>query len=618
MGAGRRTSIRHTQSDFDGEGKGRRVSARGQLSGITKSESRSTLQLEKLTWSPLRRHVDTLLTGPQSWKYESLMASVILYNVIIMIVEVDYSAQCEDPDGDCIPLFCEISNHVLLGIYTVDLFTKIYVERRLFLTSSWNRLDLCIVLMGYAEYIVALFIENTQVLSIVRLLRLARIMRVARLFEPIPELYKLIIGFSSTVKAIFWGFMMIMVLLLVCAIVTTQVVQSSRGRFTEDSWCSVAFSSVWNTILFYFQTLVSGDSWGTCAVPLILADAKFFVVFGGALILVQLGFTNLVLSVIVDAAAASRDDDKKEKEEQRRIDEEKDVIKFYEMMKRMDDDESGTLSFAELMRGYRSDEEVQEKMGDLGIDEEILAELMKRMDGDGSGNVSYQSFCDTLKKAKRSDDRIEFLLLKLHVNQVGAMVECLMDHFTGRKHPELPAKAPPVWQGEQKAAQCMGHRQIPVPPQQKLVVLAEELSTVGKGNICGKVNFQDELQRVEEQLSTLACEAEAHAAALAQQTYRLTSCLRSSGLSNGKSWSEANESVAWEHCADGRQDLQGGQGLLEKTASSEQASSWAESSAKINSNSDPAADMSLISLKFNADDMPPSVHKKKDASIHPA
>merc|ERR1712137_1107079 len=120
-------------------------------------------------------------------------------------------------------------------------------------------------------------------------------------------------GFACAFKAMFWGFVMIFMSLVLFAILTVDLMHAPTSRLNKDNeWCVKAFTSVQDAILFYFQTLVAGDSWGQCVIPLIRDDYKRFMVFAVVLVCVQLGFMNLILSVIVDAAAAVRDESAQE------------------------------------------------------------------------------------------------------------------------------------------------------------------------------------------------------------------------------------------------------------------------------------------------------------------
>merc|ERR1712012_1127040 len=104
---------------------------------------------------------------------------------------------------------------------------------------------------------------------------------------------------------------MIIILLVSWSILAVEVLNPvNQGLIAEgivqDEWCQAIFTSVAYSTLAMFQTLVAGDSWGTCIIPVVRQEPWTFVLFTGALACVQLGFTNLILSVIVDQAAEAK------------------------------------------------------------------------------------------------------------------------------------------------------------------------------------------------------------------------------------------------------------------------------------------------------------------------
>ena len=49
-----------------------------------------------------------------------------------------------------------------------------------------------------------------------------------------------------------------------------------------QSICTEAFDSVFMVMLMFFQTLMAGDSWGDCAVPMIQKNPLSIIIFGGS------------------------------------------------------------------------------------------------------------------------------------------------------------------------------------------------------------------------------------------------------------------------------------------------------------------------------------------------
>merc|ERR1719410_3002124 len=104
---------------------------------------------------------------------------------------------------------------------------------------------------------------------------------------------------------------MILVLLLLFSLVLVELV-NNKPISTLDDQCQDAMRNVFRCVLMLFQTLVAGDSWGACALPIIDIWFPSVFLFAASLVCVQLGFTNLILAVIVDSANAARDGDKEQ------------------------------------------------------------------------------------------------------------------------------------------------------------------------------------------------------------------------------------------------------------------------------------------------------------------
>eukprot|EP00931_Biecheleriopsis_adriatica_P027924 TRINITY_DN16708_c0_g1_i2.p1 TRINITY_DN16708_c0_g1~~TRINITY_DN16708_c0_g1_i2.p1 ORF type:complete len:566 (-),score=75.26 TRINITY_DN16708_c0_g1_i2:161-1654(-) len=249
-----------------------------------------------------------------------------------------------------------------------------------------------------------------------RMLRLGRIVRVARLFRSIPELYKLVAGFVTTVKAIFWGFIVMILLLCMFAILTISVVQPYRDKESED-WCSLAFSSVALTVLYFFQTLIAGDAWGVCATPYILAAPELFFVFSSSLCLITLGFTNLMLSVIVDASTEAREKDAAIKAEERLEEQRQAMEEFRDMLKQVDEDGDGVITRDEIEIAYENNVgDLREKLASFGLDQTELNQLLGYVDMDSAGDVDYAEFMHSLIRGRHSDDRTFLFSMKIQLD----------------------------------------------------------------------------------------------------------------------------------------------------------------------------------------------------------
>ena len=81
----------------------------------------------------------------------------------------------------------------------------------------------------------------------------------------------LIGGLYSSLKAIGFGAIMLVVMILVWAVVSVEVLHPLLAELSFPSCdrCNHGFSDVFSASVTIFQQIVAGDSWGTISVPLI-------------------------------------------------------------------------------------------------------------------------------------------------------------------------------------------------------------------------------------------------------------------------------------------------------------------------------------------------------------
>merc|ERR1719191_2057042 len=116
---------------------------------------------------------------------------------------------------------------IFLGIFSVEIAVRLRTHRCRFFLDSWNLFDLVVVGVGMVTICMELLFEQNTALSFtstlraLRLLRLARIVKLVRLFR---ELYLLVNGISSAMRALFWVAVMTILVILVCSIFITRTV----------------------------------------------------------------------------------------------------------------------------------------------------------------------------------------------------------------------------------------------------------------------------------------------------------------------------------------------------------------------------------------------------------
>eukprot|EP00930_Biecheleria_cincta_P017379 TRINITY_DN13835_c0_g1_i1.p1 TRINITY_DN13835_c0_g1~~TRINITY_DN13835_c0_g1_i1.p1 ORF type:complete len:651 (+),score=152.54 TRINITY_DN13835_c0_g1_i1:26-1954(+) len=379
----------------------------------------------KAAWSRPRQRVASFLC---SSRFEALVGVLIFCNFVLIVIETDLSAKCVDRGDstkECVPPWLSGSNYAMLACYTLELVMRAYVDReRLFLTM-WNIFDTVIVVSGYVDLAIeALQVQKLPGLQMLRVFRLTRLLRAARFLRIFPELNSLLRGFTSAMATMVWGFVSLVLLLLIWGIVAVELIQpASVAADLESERCRKAFSSVFEAIIILFQTLVAGDAWGECALPIINGAPGMLAVFMAMLVCVNLGFTNLVLSVIVERAAEAQrldvqqqmlEQQRRKRDAERRLD---------EVCLQMDTNEDGVLSLDELIRAYTDNKEFRECLEVLDVDSQHLKDLFTLMDTDGSGDVSYDELVRYIHRADSFDMRRQMMFLKLQMQDVSRRIK---------------------------------------------------------------------------------------------------------------------------------------------------------------------------------------------------
>eukprot|EP00930_Biecheleria_cincta_P022149 TRINITY_DN16218_c0_g1_i4.p1 TRINITY_DN16218_c0_g1~~TRINITY_DN16218_c0_g1_i4.p1 ORF type:complete len:687 (+),score=99.56 TRINITY_DN16218_c0_g1_i4:158-2218(+) len=367
----------------------------------------------------------------QTLYYELGLCAIVVLNLGCMILDVNHTRSCL-PGEKCEEVYwLEVTNKVLLSIYTVDIVLALFALRWYFFKSVMTCLDLSSVLVGYIEISAeSVAVASSTGLGLVRLLRIARLLRVVKILRTVPELHELVIGFFATLRAIFWGFVMMVLLCILWSVIILQAFDmlGNETLFRNDPrfaqyWCEDAFQSTGNTILLLWQTLIAGDSWGACMLPVIMHSPAMSIVFATAFVCVSIGFQNLILAVVVERASHRSEEDQIVALMQERLAHETEIQKYHMMFESMDKDGTGKVSLTELVAGVNELEEFQNSLLlQFGLDITDMTDLVKCFDRSNSGEVIYQDVTEAMFKSQRQKDTTQLMIIHSQLSKLMAMV----------------------------------------------------------------------------------------------------------------------------------------------------------------------------------------------------
>lgn len=370
-----------------------------------------------------QRYVDHVLNSD---RYVAAIGILSLFNLAIIVIDTDARAACMGED-DCAPEYIQILDYILLLVYTIDLSLALFAQRCLFFRTGLNWIDFAIVVFGIIELVLQVFVSDPKGLSAIGVLKITRISRVSKVLRSLPELYKLVSGFMHTLKALTWGFVMILLLLLVWAIIILQayMILNAYSTFSEedDQNCIPSMTSSFSLVLMLWQTNIIGDNWGRCFVPLIAEHWTLYWIFAIAFICINLGFTNLILAVIVEKANAQHDETVILKTLEKSKREEAEIERFRVVFQKLDKDGSNGLSIDEFLDGFEEFSDFKNGLLKFGIDKCDLNYIFACLDSDGSGEVGYDEFINAMFKSKRQDTGTQLMLVQMTLQKMLFMMQ---------------------------------------------------------------------------------------------------------------------------------------------------------------------------------------------------
>merc|ERR1712032_1090347 len=162
--------------------------------------------------------------------------------------------------------------------------------------------------------------------------------------------------------------------------------------------------------------MLVGDDWNDCLVPMILKYSWMFVVL--IFMSVQLGFLNLILSVIVEKASDAREADLPHKVREKNKARLASAMKLIEALRKVDTQKNGAITKSEFLEGYDTNEGLRCILAMLSISREEIGELFNCLDTDDTGSVQYMDFVSHFERAQSQDHRVQLHLLRMEIHKL--------------------------------------------------------------------------------------------------------------------------------------------------------------------------------------------------------
>jgi len=371
----------------------------------------------------------------QLW-FNVFVSSTAFANAFIIGLEQELS---DSEGGISDRLMWYMVELIFAGTFTVEILMRMSAQRLRFLLDIWNVCDTVIVSLAVVDALLLQPMKNggkLRLLTTLRVLRIVRLVRLVRMYKQFRELWLLVGGMVNSIKALAWICIILMLLIYVCAVVTTteighnDLVYGNGPSYDGLVWpYKEYFGTVFKSMFSLFQ-VVTLDGWCDDIVRhIIYFQPILALLFLGFLVLTAFGLMNVVIGVIVEntlAGAAVADETvQKEQSAKRR----KALGQLQVMLELSDTKRTGQITLQELQAAAQS-RVVQQQFEALEVRQTEVEQIFELLDYERRGKVELKKFIDSCRELIGGQRRRDIAQVEITVGTLTQRLDSLDKKFS--------------------------------------------------------------------------------------------------------------------------------------------------------------------------------------------
>jgi len=254
---------------------------------------------------------------------------------------------------------------------------------------------------------------DTMVVRLFRMIRLVRLLKIVRYISIFRELRLMINGLFSSLRSLFWSFVLLALVIYIFSIAFTQaaIVFLQKDNFAaEPEEIREAFIEWFGSTQISMRTMLisisGGADWAQFVYMLELVDNLYALLFIFYIMLVFHGVLHVIASIFVDSAMATSQTEKDQLIRGEMQQKDSYMTLIMEVLTEADNDTSGTINWKEFQR-YLEDPRMKDFFKAIELDVTEARGLFKLLDVDESDEVPIDEFvtgCFRLKGASKGLD----------------------------------------------------------------------------------------------------------------------------------------------------------------------------------------------------------------------
>jgi len=362
---------------------------------------------------------------------------ICFLNILFICLEMDLGP------GRRVALLDRFVWYFIEAIFSVCFLVEILIRfqrlRHALFQDFWNVLDVVIVGVACFDTLVlspAGVGGHVRFFTVLRILRAVRVVGLVRTFPAFRELWLLVGGFRSSIKALAWvGCIILLVLYVSSIVVTVEIGQNDEAYGVGPSYDGHPwphrkyFGSVFRSMFTLFQ-IMTLDGWCDDIVRhVVFRQPLMGVFFVGFLFFAAFGLMKLVVGIIVESTLAAAQVSDRRVDEVRGQTRKEAVERLHEILAKSDANRTGEISLQEMKAAYQS-RVVQEELNKIGLNFSEVQEIFKLLDYEQRGRVELARFADSCRELVGGQKRRDLAQVEVTVGALAQHLERLDRQFT--------------------------------------------------------------------------------------------------------------------------------------------------------------------------------------------
>uniref|UniRef100_A0A7S4QPG4 EF-hand domain-containing protein n=1 Tax=Alexandrium monilatum TaxID=311494 RepID=A0A7S4QPG4_9DINO len=362
----------------------------------------------------------------RSLPFETWSLSMLVIASVLNGAQTDYMAMATNIQEES-PVFFRVVDLIIFVLFAFETAFRAFAYRRRFFNMwgwGWNLLDVVLVSCQFFEEMFLVWnrawtsrssLAPTGLLRTARVLRAVRLLRIFNVVRFAEELRLFASCLLHAASSFAWSFAAVLMMVYVVAVFLTHMTSIALSNSLAAGQQNEAvtqlvkwYGRVPRSVLSLIQGLTGGVDWNELVMPLVDGISPWL----GVVFVLYTAFAILVVMNVVSAMFVQQAmEHGKEVQEMQR------VRQASRLFKRLDEDQSGLITFMEV-EAHLETTEVRSFFKSINVEVTDARVLFDLMDMDGSGALDFEEFLDGCMRLQSPAKALDLVLLMKELEDV--------------------------------------------------------------------------------------------------------------------------------------------------------------------------------------------------------